>query len=81
MELKLDMSKAYNMVEWVFLEKLMERIGFCSRWIGFIMECVLAVSYLILVNGKLKGIINPSRGTRQGNIPYPPSFSYYVQNV
>lgn len=67
MALKLDMSKAYNMAEWVSLEKLMERIGFCSRWIGLIMECVRTVSYSIIVNGELKGMINPSRGIRQGN--------------
>lgn len=66
MTLKLDISKAYNMVEWVFLEKLVERIGFCSKWIGLIRECLHTISYSILVNGELKGMINPSRGIRQG---------------
>ena len=47
-------------------------MGFCSRWIGLIMECVRTVSYSILVNGDPKGLINPTRGIKQGD-PLSPS--------
>ena len=67
MALKLDMSKAYDKVEWVFLENLMRKIGFCEQWIGLIMVCVKIVTYSILVNGEPKGLIHPSRGLRQGD--------------
>ena len=40
MALKLDMSKAYNRVEWVFLKKLMEKLGFANRWISLISSCI-----------------------------------------
>ena len=65
--LKLDMSKAYDRVEWNYLQKLMEKMGFCSRWISLIMECFRTISYSILVNDDPKGLINPTQGIRQGN--------------
>jgi hypothetical protein len=67
MALKLDMSKAYDRVEWDFLELLMRRIGFNDRWVELIMTCVRTVSYSILINGRPYGHISPTRGIRQGD--------------
>jgi len=49
--IKLDMSKAYDRVEWPFLRKMMLKLGFHSRWVDLIMKCVTTVSYCIKVNG------------------------------
>jgi hypothetical protein len=67
MGIKLDMSKAYDKVEWSFLEAVMRRMEFPEIWINLIMGCVKSVSYSIIVNGQPVGNIKPSRGIRQGD--------------
>lgn len=65
MAMKLDMSKAYDCVEWSFLKAMMRRLGFIEGWISMIMRCVSSVTYSVLVNGVFYGNIRPSRGLRQ----------------
>ena len=71
MALKLDMSNTYDRIEWVYLERLMSRMGFCDLWINLIMICVKTATYSILVNGEPQGLIQPTRGNRQGDLLSP----------
>ena len=64
MAIKLDMSKAYDWIEWVYLENIMRKMGFCEQWIGLIMACVQSVTYSILVNREPHGLIHPTGGIR-----------------
>lgn len=64
MTLKLDMSKAYDKIDWLFLRSAMENMGFDQRWVTLVMRCVTSVSYSLLINGSLKEKFAPSRGIR-----------------
>lgn len=64
---KLDMSKAYDRVEWGFLERIMRRMGFAEQWIGTIMKCVTSVNYRVKINRNLSETFVPERGLRQGD--------------
>uniref|UniRef100_A0A8I6YT27 Reverse transcriptase domain-containing protein n=1 Tax=Hordeum vulgare subsp. vulgare TaxID=112509 RepID=A0A8I6YT27_HORVV len=64
---KADMSKAYDRVEWTFLEAMLGKLDFSTRWIDLVMKCVTTVRYQIKINGTLTNQFKPSRGLRQGD--------------
>ena len=51
------MNKAYDMVEWVFLKQIMRQLSFHDKSITLMIECISIVSYSIMVNEELKGLI------------------------
>lgn len=64
MAVKTDISKAYDRLEWDFIQAVMERLGFHQRWIHWIMQCISTVTYSFLLNGTAQGLVVPQRGIR-----------------
>ncbi|XP_031108567.1 uncharacterized protein LOC116013045 [Ipomoea triloba] len=56
--LKLDMAKAYDRMEWTFLKRMLQSLGFVVRWINLVMLCVTTFSYNFLINGVSGGQAN-----------------------
>ncbi|KAF7149017.1 hypothetical protein RHSIM_Rhsim03G0213400 [Rhododendron simsii] len=49
--LKLDMAKAYDHIEWSYLEAILRKFGFADQWIRWVMACVTTISFATVING------------------------------
>jgi hypothetical protein len=74
---KLDLTKAYDRVDWGSLEGTLRRLGFHSTWIWWTMECVSAVQYSIHFNNVSLEPFCPTHGLHQGD-PLSPNLFLFV---
>ncbi|XP_062109851.1 uncharacterized protein LOC133821712 [Humulus lupulus] len=66
-----DLSKAYDTIDWDFLEDLLKALCFPSKFINWIMVCLCGTSYSLMMNGRIHGRFKGEKGLRQGD-PIPP---------
>eukprot|EP00253_Pinus_taeda_P012904 PITA_12904 len=67
MMIKLDLSKAYDRLNWKYLCAVLEVFGFAKRWIEWIFSMISTPFFSILVNGNPSKPFNASRGIRKGD--------------
>jgi len=52
MILKVDLSKAFDRANWLYIRLLLTHLGFPYVYIKWIMSCIKDVSYSVLINGE-----------------------------
>ncbi|GJR79997.1 hypothetical protein Tco_0150782 [Tanacetum coccineum] len=76
---KVDIQKAYDTVDWKFLETILVGFGFHPKMVQWIMVCVSGASYSISVNGNVHGWFKGKRGLRQGDPLSPYLFTLVME--
>lgn len=75
--LKIDMSKAFDRVSWLYIKMLLIHLGFPLALINWIMACIMIPSYSVLINGSASHFFHSERGLRQG-CPLSPLLFFLV---
>ena len=70
---KLDIEKAYDNINWKFLMKVLQKMGFGAKWVEWMWSCVSSTKFLALVNRVPTGFFPSTKGLRQGD-PLSPYF-------
>ncbi|KAJ9541737.1 hypothetical protein OSB04_028243 [Centaurea solstitialis] len=76
---KIDLRKAYDMVDWRFLINMLEGLGFHPVMVSWIKEMVSTTTYSIAVNGESWGYFHGKRGIRQGDPLSPYLFTLVME--
>lgn len=61
------MAKAYDKLEWSFIELVLRNFSFSEIFINLVIQCITTTQFSVLINGGPMGKFNASRGIRQGD--------------
>lgn len=79
--MKIDFKKAFDSVQWPFLHQLLLLLGFPSRFVHLIMQCVETASYFVAVNGSIYDFFFRGKMEFGKGILYPPTFFWFAWNT
>jgi len=51
MLVKLDLSKAYDKLNWDFMRSMLRAFGFCNEWIDWVMNLTSSAFFSLMING------------------------------
>ena len=63
---KIDMERAYDKMQWNFIDRVLMRFGFDDRFWMWINGCLRDPTFAVLVNGSSSEFFSVSMGLRQG---------------
>ncbi|GKB48717.1 RNA-directed DNA polymerase, eukaryota, reverse transcriptase zinc-binding domain protein, partial [Tanacetum coccineum] len=78
--MKINIQKAYDTVDWVFLKDVLTMVGFHATMVKYIMTCITSTSFSIYVNREACGFFKGGRGLRHRD-PISPNLFTLVMEV
>ena len=64
----IDLMKAYDFVDWMYLFDAMEAVDFPQVYVNWIKQYVCSARFSVVLNGELEGYFQGERGLRQGDL-------------
>lgn len=64
---KVDFNKAFDCVNWGYLDSIMDQLGFGGKWRWWIRGCLESATASVVINGSPSKEFSMSKGVRQGD--------------
>lgn len=77
--IKVDFCRAFDLVDWNFIELTLLAFGFPPLFVHRMMTCIRSPKYSISLNGELHGFFPSGQGIRQGDPMSPYLFTLVME--